>query len=138
MMKSRGNILLGDKKRRGRSRTRTIRKIRFVSGFIVIAVIALIATIANEERTRIRQAQIDVSRIGHAARLFRADFGRCPIGINELINPPGRPSYVDFSDDPWGRPYNLQCPAYYDLGSVAVVSGGPDGDRSGRDNISSF
>ena len=138
MMKSKGNIILGDKKRRGRSRSRTVRRVRLISCFIVISVIAIIATIANEQRARIRQAQIDVSRISHAARLFRADFGRCPIGIEELINPPGRPPYVDFSEDPWGRPYNLQCPAYYDLGSVAVVSGGPDGDQSGRDNISSF
>lgn len=93
---------------------------------------------AVDEQTRVRQALLDVSRIGHAARLFRADHGRCPAGIIELAAPPAGAAYLDKVEDPWGRPYRLICPARNDPGGVDVVSLGADGSLAGEDNISSL
>jgi type II secretory pathway pseudopilin PulG len=93
---------------------------------------------AVDERTRARQALLDVSRIGHAARLFRADHGRCPVGIAELAAPPAGAAYLERVEDPWGQSYRLTCPARLDPGGVDVVSLGPDGSPAGEDNLSSL
>lgn len=90
------------------------------------------------EKTRIKQALLDISRIEHAARLFRADHGRCPDNLDELIAPPGKTRYLMKYDDPWGQPYRLICPARFDPGGVEVLSGGPDRNFDGNDTISSL
>jgi type II secretory pathway pseudopilin PulG len=89
-------------------------------------------------QTRVRQAMLDISRIKHAARLFRADFGRCPDSLEELVSPPGDFKYVRRIVDPWGKPYKLICPAGMDPGGVDVLSGGPDRSFGGNDTISSL
>ena len=90
------------------------------------------------QRTRIRQAMLDISRIKHAARLFRADFGRCPDSLEELASPPSGVRYLSSIKDPWGMQYKLVCPAGLDPGGVEVLSGGPDRSFEGRDTISSL
>lgn len=90
------------------------------------------------EKTRTKQALIDISRIQHAARLFRADYGRCPDNLDELVAPPGKTKYLTALDDPWGEPYRLICPARFDPGGVEVLSGGPDRSFTGTDTISSL
>lgn len=137
-MRKRNEIILGDKRRRGRYRSKTRSKVSTLVGLVVAAVVVLLAMQSMEKKTRIRQAQVDVSKISHAARLFRADFGRCPVSIEELNKPPSGVPYLQFVEDPWGQPYMLRCPAFLDPGNVNVASGGPNGDMSGRDNINSF
>jgi hypothetical protein len=132
-------ILLGDKSRRPRAFGRWGRRLRWVVVAIGVASCAGLSMSSLDTEMRVRQAQLDVSRIGHAARLFRADFGRCPTGIPELNAPPeGKTPYVRTVKDPWERPYRLACPARLDPAEVDVTSGGPDGDKTCEDNISSL
>jgi hypothetical protein len=132
-------ILIGDKDRRPGALGRWGRRMKWALFALGIASCAGFSMSSLGEEMRVRQAELDVSRIGHAARLFRADFGRCPTGISELTVPPeGRTPYVRAVNDPWERPYRITCPARLDPAEVDVVSGGPDGDRTGDDNISSL
>jgi hypothetical protein len=138
-MKDRSAIVLGDKGRRRKPLGPTGRRVRAL--FIGFAAIGCVAWSLAEmdEQTRIRQAQLDISRIEHAARLFRADFGRCPAGVQELRTPPeGAQAYLDEVEDPWGNVYRLVCPARLDPGGVDVSSDGPDGSLAGDDNVKSL
>lgn len=131
--------MLGDKGRRRKPLGRTGRRVRalFV-GFVAAGCVAW-SLGEMDEQTRIKQAQLDISRIEHAARLFRADFGRCPASVQELRAPPGgAPPYLEEVDDPWGNTYRLSCPARLDPGGVDVTSDGPDGSLAGADNIESL
>ncbi|MCP4195988.1 MAG: hypothetical protein GY762_02465 [Proteobacteria bacterium] len=131
-------IILGDK--HGYRQSSRISRRKLV--LLIIAVLALsfvfwsIRTI--NEKSRVRQALVDISRIEHAARLFRADHGRCPDDLDELVYPPNQRRYIDQFEDPWRRRYMLKCPAKLDPGGVEVISGGPDRDLGGSDNISSL
>ena len=132
-------ILIGEKDRRPRALGVWGRRLKWAIVAFGVASCAGVSMTSLDTEMRVRQAELDVSRIGHAARLFRADFGRCPTGITELTAPPeGRAPYVRSVNDPWERPYRLACPARLDPAQVDVTSGGPDGDRTGEDNISSL
>jgi hypothetical protein len=138
-MKDRGAIVVGDKGRRRRPLGPTGRRVRvLLFGFAAVGCVAWSLAAMNEQ-TMIKQAQLDISRIEHAARLFRADFGRCPASVEELRLPPeGAQPYLDEVDDPWGNAYRLVCPARLDPGGVDVSSNGPDGSLAGDDNIKSL
>jgi type II secretory pathway pseudopilin PulG len=138
-MKDRGAIVLGEKGRRRRPLGRAGRRVRAL--LLIVAAIGCVAwsVAAMDEQTRVRQAQLDISRIQHAARLFRADYGRCPSSVQELRSPPGGAgSYLENANDPWGNVYRLICPARLDPGGVDVASNGPDGTLAGDDNITSL
>lgn len=138
-MRSERPILIGERDRRKGALGRWGRRLRWAILAVAVASCAGFSVNSLGEEMRVRQARLDVSRIGHAARLFRADFGRCPTGLAELAAPPeGRAPYVRAVTDPWERPYRLACPARRDPAEVDVTSGGPDGDRTGEDNISSL
>ena len=136
-MSDRGSMVLGEKRRR-HPLGKVGRRIRWIVIAIVVAGCVSWSLGSVDEKTRIRQALVDISRISHATRLFRADFGRCPAGVEELTDPPEGASYMGVIKDPWGRSYRLTCPARLDPGGVDVVSGGPDGETTGDDNISSL
>jgi len=138
-MRKQGAIVLGEGDRRPRALGRWGRRLRWaLAAFGVLSCAGLSVSTIDEEM-RVRQAELDVSRIGHAVRLFRADASRCPTGLAELEAPPdGRAPYLRVEQDPWGRPYRLSCPARRNPAEVDVVSGGPDGDRTAADNISSL
>jgi type II secretory pathway pseudopilin PulG len=130
--------ILGEK-RRIRPATRSLRRRLMVVFIVMLAATYLFwATAAMNERTRFKQALLDISRIQHATRLFRADHGRCPDNLKELITPPGDNQYLVNYKDPWGKPYKLICPARRDPGGVEVISGGPDKSFTGNDTISSL
>jgi hypothetical protein len=137
-MREKGAIVLGDKRRRGGSLGKMGRRVRWLAIAFVVAGCVGWSLDTMEEETRVRQARVDISRISHAARLFRADFGRCPLDVDELVSPPEGLSYLSKARDPWGGKYRITCPARLDPGGIDVVSGGPDGDDSGADNISSL
>ncbi len=137
-MIERGDIILGDKHRYRRPSGNFRR--RLGAAFVIIFANSYVfwAMASIDERTRIKQALVDISSIKHATRLFRADLGRCPDNLEELAFPPGERHYIELKPDPWGQPYRLVCPAALDPGGVEVVSGGPDRSFAGKDNVSSL
>ncbi len=130
--------ILGEK-RRVRPGTRTLKQ-RIAAVIVLLFVLLYVfwAMASMNERSRLKQALLDISRIQHAARLFRADHDRCPDNIGELVSPPSDRKYIVSYEDPWGKPYKLICPARKDPGSVEVLSGGPDKSFKGNDTISSL
>jgi type II secretory pathway pseudopilin PulG len=131
-------IILGDKRGyRSPSRISGRGIVTLIIGFFALSFIFWSIRTINEQ-SRVKQALVDISRIEHAARLFRADLGRCPDDLDELVYPPNQRRYIDQFEDPWQRRYMLKCPAMLDPGGVEVISGGPDGDLGGKDNISSL
>ena len=131
-------IILGDKRGyRQPSRLSGGRLAGIAVGVFVISFVFWSVRTINQ-KSRVKQALVDISRIDHAARLFRADHGRCPDNLDELFFPPGQRRYIDQIKDPWQRRYMLRCPAKLDPGGVEVISGGPDGDLGGNDNVSSL
>ena len=138
-MKKQGAIVLGDKDRKPRAFGRWGKRLRWALVALGVLSCAGLSVSSIDEEMRVRQAELDVSRIGHAVRLFRADASRCPSRLAELEAPPdGRAPYLQVESDPWGRPYRLTCPAHRDPAEVDVVSGGPDGEKTAVDNISSL
>jgi hypothetical protein len=131
-------IILGSKKhRRKKLGVWERRIIKLVVISMAVSFVAWSIDLMTFE-TRVRQAQLDISRITHAAKLFRADFGRCPVDVNELISPPEGSPYIDKGVDPWGHPYLMICPSLENPKDIEVVSKGPDGNVGGRDNITSL
>jgi hypothetical protein len=130
--------VLGEKKRVSPSTARLRR--RLIGVAITFCVISYLfwAMGLMSEKTRVKQALLDISRIQHAARLFRADHGRCPDNLDELVAPSGEAKYLKACEDPWGQRYRLICPARFDPGGVEVISGGPDRSFEGNDTISSL
>ncbi|MBN2802871.1 MAG: type II secretion system protein GspG [Deltaproteobacteria bacterium] len=130
-------ILLGKKRHASKKSGALIRKIQIWSFIISLIFFAVLSVKWMEKERRIKQAQIDISRIAHAVRLFRVDFGRCPSGVEELTIPPEGAPYISPVSDPWGRSYKLECPAKWDQDDVDVISSGPDPEIS-KDNIKSL
>lgn len=137
-MIGRKNIFLGKKGHRRKKLGPLARRIRLYA--IVISIVLFVGWSLGfiSNKRRVRQAQLDISRIAHAARLFRADFGRCPENVEELVMPPKGSPYLRVMTDPWGNDYLLQCPAYRDTDDVDVVSRGPDGEPSGADDVKNY
>ena len=130
--------ILGEK-RRVRPRAQGLRtRIALLVIFLLMLSWAFWSMGLMNLKTKRKQAMVDISRIRHAARLFRADHGRCPDSLQELVAPPGDMKYLVDYTDPWGQPYKLICPSRVDPGGVDVLSGGPDRSFSGRDTISSL
>ncbi len=137
-MKKKYTYILTDKRKTRASKHSLRTKITIVMVIVSIGFYLLWAVGFMSNQTRVRQAMLDISRIKHAARLFRADFGRCPDSLEELETPPGDFKYVRGIVDPWGRPYRLVCPSGLDPGGVDVQSGGPDRVIGGSDAVSSL
>ncbi len=130
--------ILGEKRRVSPTTARLRRRLVSVAAVLLVVSYLFWAMGLMSEQTRIKQALLDISRIEHATRLFRADHGRCPDNLDELVAPPGKTRYLLSYDDPWGKPYRLICPARFDPGGVEVLSGGPDRSFQGNDTISSL
>lgn len=132
------NIVLGKKGHRRKKLGPLARRIRIISIIVCVVMFVGWSTGWMSNRRRVRQAQLDISRIAHAARLFRADFGRCPQDVEELVTPPEGSPYLRAMNDPWGKPYILQCPSMVSSEDVDVASLGPDGEVSGTDDVNNY
>ncbi len=137
-MKRKYTYIIGEK-RKVRSKAHTLRdRIVFLSILIFLVSYLLWSVEFLNNRMRTKQALLDISQIKHAARLFRADFGRCPDSLDELAFPSGDFQYIRETTDPWGGKYKLICPARLDPGGVDVLSGGPNKTFNGNSVISSL
>ncbi|MBN2524826.1 MAG: type II secretion system protein GspG [Deltaproteobacteria bacterium] len=131
-------IVVGKKGHRRRKLGPIARRVRAISILMSLLLFVGWSTGWLSNKRRVRQAQLDISRIAHAARLFRADFGRCPQNLEELIAPPEGTPYLREVKDPWGSAYVLHCPSMVDSDDVDVFSPGPDKEASGEDDVKNY
>ena len=84
-------------------------------------------------RRRIQATLAAIASVERAVETFRADHGRCPTGVAELVNPPQSadrlPRYLaELRTDGWGNALALTCPGARHPGSADVRSQGiPEG-----------
>ncbi|MEZ4339400.1 MAG: type II secretion system protein GspG [Sandaracinaceae bacterium] len=107
---------------------------------LLIAVAAtLLALVAGsaDQRQRERETRAAISEIQRAIGTFRADLGRCPQSLHELLHPPrsGRRYLRHIPVDGWGRAFWVRCPGRYDPDGADVVSAGPSGSFLEDDNL---
>jgi len=84
-------------------------------------------------------AKTQIELLGQALDQFRLDTGRYPTtaeGLNALLVDPGLPGWdgpylkKGVPNDPWGRPYNYECPGTH--GDYDLISYGSDGAPGGE------
>lgn len=103
---------------------------------LALIVLALVWS-AAEQRQRERETRATIGEIKRGIAAFRADFGRCPHSISELLHPPrsGARYLRDVPVDGWDRAFFVRCPGRYDPHGADVVSAGPSGSFLNDDNI---
>lgn len=105
-------------------------------GLVALSALAFVARSAEQrERERTTRAAIAETKRGVAA--FRADMGRCPHTMHELLQraPNGRRYLRDAPVDGWGNAFWVRCPGRYDPEGADVVSAGPSGNFLVDDNL---
>ena len=113
------------------------RRVRLVPAAIGIAVLAwfVVSTALAHEAVADTRGTID--RVHRALAHFRADMGRCPSSIHELVHPPRTGAHYLAAEpvDAWGHPLWIRCPGRYDPEGEDVVSAGPSGSFLTDDNV---
>lgn len=98
-----------------------------------VALLALTGAVSvSDHGRRVHATRSAIVSVQRATEAFRADHGRCPSGIAELVRPPevtdGAPRYLaQVRLDGWGREFLFTCPGGKFPASADVVSGGPEG-----------
>jgi len=123
---------------------------------LVVAIIGILAAMLlpniagrSEEARKTRAKSEIVSTIGLALTMFESDVGRYPTteqGLAALIAKPDqaatwRGPYIRQAKqfrDPWGAPYQYQCPGQHNPTSYDLASAGPDGQPGTEDDITNF
>jgi general secretion pathway protein G len=123
---------------------------------LVVAIIGILAAMLlpnisgrSEEARKTRAKTEIVSTIGLALTMFESDVGRYPTteqGLDALITRPEEASiwrgpYVRQAkqfQDPWGNPYQYECPGQHNTTSYDLASAGPDGQPGTEDDITNF
>ncbi len=103
---------------------------------VTAMVLALVARSA-EHRQRVVDTRTTIAEIKRGVASFRADMGRCPQSLYELMHPPrsGRRYLRRVPVDGWGRAFWVRCPGRYDPDGVDVISAGPSGSWLVDDNV---
>jgi general secretion pathway protein G len=111
---------------------------------VVMAIIALLAALVGPRlfpklgKGKQSAAKAQIELIGQALDQFRLDVGRYPTtqeGLNSLMVNPGVENWEGpylkkaLPPDPWGKPYNYQCPGTH--GEYDLFSYGRDGAAGG-------
>lgn len=124
-------------------RGRGLQRLLGGSRWKVLLVLLVLGVIASAfygyaaERDRARLTRIAIDDAHRAIADFRAQIGRCPRTVTELVHPPrARTRYLrQVPRDGWGTPLFIRCPATDDQSSAEVVSAGPSGDLFVDDNL---
>lgn len=125
------------------------------SGFTLVEILTvcvilaiLVATIAPEilgtsKDAKISAAKSDVSELGSAVERFYINMDRYPTsdeGLTVLTAPPTdagtkwRGPYIKkLRNDPWGNPYQYQCPGTHNQNTYDIWSKGPAPSSGGSD-----
>lgn len=104
---------------------------------LVVIIIGLLASLVlpnlmgRFERSKEEITKAQVELLSSAVQAFMLDVGRCPNGLQELIqsqDPKWRGPYLskrEIPKDPWGRDYQFKCPGEH--GPFDLYSLGPNG-----------
>ncbi len=103
----------------------------------IAAIILTLVASSADQRQRERETRAAIAEIKRAIGAFRADLGRCPQSLHELLHPPrsGRRYLRHIPVDGWGRAFWVRCPGRYDPDGADVVSAGPSGSFLDDDNL---
>jgi general secretion pathway protein G len=118
---------------------------------LVLVILGILAAIVvpkftgRTEQARITAAKTQIATFGSVLDAFEVDNGYYPKGkdgLRDLVEQPRdaqswRGPYLkgDIPNDPWGNPYDYECPGKKNLSSYDIVSMGPDGRAGGEDDI---
>jgi hypothetical protein len=105
------------------------RRVRLVPVALgVVLLLGFVARHAIAERDVAHTRDV-IDRTHRAIAHFRADMGRCPSTIRELVHPPRTGArYLESEPiDAWGHALWVRCPGRYDPDGEDVVSAGPSG-----------
>jgi hypothetical protein len=110
-------------------------KVALLLAFVALVLFAVARS--AEHRQRVHDTRAAIDDIQRAITAFRADMGRCPHTLDELLHPPrsGRRYLRHVPVDGWGRAFFVRCPGRYDPDGADVVSAGPSGSFLTDDNI---
>ena len=113
------------------------RRWKVLVALAVLALVLLLVGRAAQHRQRVHDTRITIADVQRAIAAFRADVGRCPHTVDELLHPPrsGRRYLREVPVDGWGRAFWVRCPGRSDPGGADVVSAGPSGSFLVDDNI---
>jgi hypothetical protein len=113
------------------------RRWKVALGLAAAAVVLALIARSAEHRQRVVETRATIAEIKRAISSFRADMGRCPQSIHELMHPPrsGRRYLRRIPVDGWERAFWVRCPGRYDPDGADVVSAGPSGSLLDDDNI---
>ncbi len=101
-----------------------------------VAAVWLVWTTADR-RSRERATREAIAQVQRAVGRFRAEIGRCPRSVGELVHPPRADArYLDsMPEDGWGTQLYVRCPGRHDPDGADVISAGPSGSFLDDDNI---
>ncbi len=124
---------------------------------LVLAILVIIASLAvtaygpMQRKAYIRAAEAQIKAFKTPLQAYYLDLNCYPTtqqGLDALRNPPGdlpNPAkwngpYLDSEVplDPWGRPYQYECPGRYNPDSYDLWSLGPDGQSGTDDDIGNW
>jgi len=120
---------------------------------LVIAILGVLAAIivpkfaGRTEQARTAAAMSDIATFGTALDAYEVDNGSYPkgkSGLNDLITQPRDarnwrgPYLKELRTDPWGNPYNYECPGKNNPSGYDISSMGPDGRANTEDDVTNY
>lgn len=111
----------------GRLLASTRRRALAFAVLVVLGFVSLVRAVKNHVAAR--ETRLCIVEVESAVHRFRADHGRCPRSLEELVHPPlaGTRYLRDTPRDGWGTPLLVRCPSLDDPDSVDVLAAGQDG-----------
>ena len=92
------------------------------------------------DKSKIKQAKIDIGTISNALDLYKTEFGRYPDsddGLSRLVEEKILKE-KKVPQDPWGNEYVYSYPGSNNEDSFDLYSFGPDGKEGGNDDITNW
>ena len=126
-----------NKNKTGRTSRRGFTLVEMLLVLVILATLAAIVypkVMGRSEQARLTAAQTQISNFKTALDAFEVDNGYYPKGKNglaDLLQKPRdavgwRGPYLDsIPNDPWGQPYQYDCPGRHNPASYDIFSPGP-------------
>ena len=113
------------------------RRIRLVPIALLVLLLFYGIVVSALQREAIADTRDTIDTVHRAIAHFRADMGRCPSSMHELVHPPrtGAHYLEEAPIDAWGHALWVRCPGRYDSDGDDVLSAGPSGNFLIDDNV---